>query len=86
VALITEHGYGVSETARHFGMNTHRLRKWQRQLEDNPTGALPGKGRLSAAPEDRHRVRQANKRVRRERDLVKTAALCFANESRCGTP
>jgi transposase len=57
------------------------LRKWQRKLEDNTTDAFPGKGRLSAEQEDLHRLRQENKRLRMERDILKKAAIFFANES-----
>ena len=81
VALITEHGYGVSEAARNLGLNTNMLRKWKRKLEDNATDAFPGKGRLSAEQEDLHRLRQENRRLRMERDILKKAAIFFANES-----
>ena len=81
MALITEHGYGVSEAARNLGLNTNMLRKWKRKLEDNATDAFPGKGRLSAEQEDLHRLRQENRRLRMERDILKKAAIFFANES-----
>lgn len=81
VALITEHGYGVSEAARNLGLHTNMLRKWKRKLEDNATDAFPGKGRLSAEQEDLHRLRQENRRLRMERDILKKAAIFFANES-----
>jgi transposase len=81
VALITEHGYGVSEAARNLGINTNMLRKWKCTLEDNATDAFPGKGHLSAEQEDLHRLRQENRRLRMERDILKKAAIFFANES-----
>jgi transposase len=81
VALITEHGYGVSEAARNLGINANMLRKWKRKLEENVTDAFPGKGHLSAEQEEFQRLRQENKRLRMERDILKKAAIFFANES-----
>ena len=31
VRLVTEHGYGVSETARNLGINAHMLGRWKRE-------------------------------------------------------
>ena len=81
VALITEHGYGMSEAARNLGLHTNMLRKWKRKLEANGTDAFPGKGRLSAEQEEVQRLRQENKRLRMERDILKKAAIFCANES-----
>ena len=33
VRLVTEQGYGVSETARHLGINAHMLGRWKREVE-----------------------------------------------------
>ena len=81
VALITEHGYGVSEAARNLGINVNMLRKWKRHLAEHAADAFPGKGRLSADQEELHRLRQENTRLRMERDILKKAARFFANES-----
>lgn len=81
VSLITNHGYGVSEAARNLGIHTTMLRKWKRQLEQQEAHAFPGNGRLIPAQEELHRLRQENKRLRMERDILKKAALFFANEA-----
>jgi DNA invertase Pin-like site-specific DNA recombinase len=38
VRLITEHGYGVTETARNLGINAHMLGRWKRQVEQQHHG------------------------------------------------
>ena len=81
VSLITNHGYGVSEAARHLGIHANMLRKWKRHLEQQGAHAFPGNGRLTPAQEELHRLRQENKRLRMERDILKKAALFFANEA-----
>jgi len=81
VSLITNHGYGVSEAAHNLGIHATMLRKWKRQLEQQGTQAFPGNGRLTPAQAELHRLRQENKRLRMERDILKKAALFFANEA-----
>jgi transposase-like protein len=58
------------------------LRQWTRQLAEQATDALPGTGRLAAAQEERHRLRQEDTRLRMARDIGKKAPRCFANEAR----
>ena len=81
VSLITEHGYSVSEAARNLGIHANMLRKWKRRLESNVTEAFPGKGHLPAEQAEVERLRQENKRLRMERDILKKATIFFANES-----
>jgi transposase len=81
VSLITDHGDGVSEAARNVGLHANRLRKWKRKLAQQGEKALPGNGRPSPEPEARHRLRQANTRLRMAREILKKAALFFANEA-----
>ena len=81
VSLITHHGYGVSEAARNLGIHATMLRKWQRTVEQQGAHAFPGNGRLSPEQEELQRLRQENKRLRMEREILKKAALFFANET-----
>ena len=81
VSLITNHGYGVSEAARNLGLHATMLRKWKRTLEQQGAQAFPGNGRLSPEQEELHRLRQENTRLRMEREILKKAALFFANET-----
>src|SRR5687768_6457170 len=81
VSLITDHGYGVSEAARHLGRHANMLRKWKRQLAQQGESAFAGTGRLRPAQEALQRLRQANTRLRLEREILKKAALFFANEA-----
>jgi transposase len=69
VRLVTEHHYGVAEAARHVGINTNMLRRWKRERADSGHGAFPGNGRLSPEPEELHRLRAENKRLRMEREI-----------------
>jgi transposase len=80
VRLVTVHGYGVAEAARNLGLNATMLGRWKREQEAQEDRAFPGKGRLSADQEELHRLREENKRLRMEREILKKAAAFFANE------
>ena len=78
---MTVHGYGVAEAARNLGINATMLGRWKREHEARENGAFPGKGRLPPDQEEIHRLREENKRLRMEREILKKAAAFFANES-----
>ena len=82
VRLVTEHGYGVGEAARNLGLNANMLQRWKRELAARENGGFPGKGRLSPEQEELHRLREENKRLRMERDILKKALGFVASESK----
>ena len=49
IRLVTEHGDGVGETARHLGSTAHRLSRWNREADTQQPAACPGNGRVSLA-------------------------------------
>jgi transposase len=81
VRLVTEHGYSVVEAARNLGLNAHMLQRWKRELAARENKAFPGKGRLSPDQEEVHRLREENKRLRMERDILKKALGFVASPS-----
>jgi transposase len=58
------------------------LRRWKRQLQADQNGAFPGQGHRSAEQEELRRLRDENRRLRMERDILKKATAFFAKESR----
>lgn len=86
VRLVTEHGDGVSETARNLGSNAHMLGRWKREVEAQQSAAFPGNGRVSPDQEELQRLREDNKRLRMARDMLKKALGYFASGSTCGMP
>ena len=55
--LVTEQGYGVSETARHLGINAQMAGRWKREFDTKGRAAFPGNGRMSSAQEEWQRLR-----------------------------
>jgi transposase len=80
VRLITEQRYGVAETARNLGVNVNMLRRWKQEYTTHATAAFPGNGRLTPEQEELRRLREENKRLRMERDILKNAMRFFVND------
>ena len=82
VRLIAEKGYSIAETSRNLGVEYSVLRRWNRQLADDPQNAFPGKGRLKAPGEELRRVKRKLERVIEARDILKKALACFAEDQK----
>jgi transposase len=51
VKLITEKGYSIAEASRNLGVEYSVLRRWKKQLADDPQNAFPGKGKRKPGDE-----------------------------------
>ncbi len=80
VKLIIEQGYSVAQAADSLGISATVLRTWKKKLQAEGEQAFPGKGRLNQTDEQLHKLRQENKRLRMERDILKKATAFFAKE------
>ncbi len=81
IRLATNNSYGVSETARRLGINANMLRRWKRETETTPNGVFTGNGHESPEQDELRRLREENKRLRMERDILKKTVIFFASES-----
>jgi len=82
VRLVTEQGYSMSQAARNLDVNINMLRRWKKQINEQGQDAFPGKGRLLPEQEELYRLREENKRLRMEREILKKTVTFFANELR----
>ena len=82
VRLVTEQGYSMSQAARNLDININMLRRWKHQMNEQGQEAFPGKGRLLPEQEELYRLREENKRLRMEREILKKTVTFFANELR----
>jgi transposase len=81
VRLVTDQGDGVAEAARHLGLKASMRGRWKREGEPPMTGAFPGHGRVALDQEEVSHVREENRRLRRERDMLNKALGFCASES-----
>lgn len=74
VKMVTEQGYKITEAARNLDINANLLGRWKEQLsaQDQEVDSTENK--------ELKVLREENKRLRMERDILKKATAFFANE------
>jgi transposase len=77
VSLVTEQGYSNAEAARNLGINDNLLRTWRKKYAAEEHGE-PAMSETEV--EELRRLREENRRLRLERDILKKATAFFANE------
>lgn len=82
VRLITEKGYSIAEASRNLGVEYSVLRRWKKQLADDPHNAFPGKGQLKASDQELRALQRELERVKEERDILKKALAYFAEDQK----
>ena len=73
VRMVTEGGHSMAQVARDLGIRRDMLRRWRRQLADDPGQAFPGVGQRKSRDEEVWRLRRQLERVTAERDILKKA-------------
>lgn len=81
VKLVTERGVGVSQAARDLDVGETVLRRWMRELSQDPQQAFPGQGVMKPEQAEIDRLRKEVAKLKMERDILKKAAAYFARES-----
>jgi transposase len=76
-----EQGYNQSEAARNLGIDRGMLGRWVREFQDDESEAFRGNGKLTAEGEELRRLREENRRLKMERDILKKATAFFAKAS-----
>ncbi len=78
--LVTDEGYKIAEAARNLDINANMLRRWIQETKEGAGSAFPGKGNQSPEQEELRRLREENKRLKLEREILKKATAFFAKE------
>ncbi len=79
VRLVTEQGCSVPQAAKNLGVDPCSLRGWVKKFSSEP-GVTPADGQGAMQAELR-RLREENRRLTMERDILKKATAFFAKES-----
>ena len=77
--LVVEHGYTFKEAAKRLGTTEWSIRQWVQKFRQN--GALPPVGAAQPQADELRRLRQENKRLQLENEILKKAAAYFARDS-----
>jgi transposase len=81
VELVIKQGYTVARAAKSLDINRSVLTRWRREYLEKEKGAFPGSGHQSGETEELSRLREENRQLRLEKEILKKAAAFFARES-----
>jgi len=79
VKMVTEEKRVAAEVARDLGITSNLLHTWKLKYMQEPSLAFPGKGNLNEQDAYIRKVERENRRLKEEIDLLKKAAVYFAN-------
>mgnify|MGYP006270752875 CR=1 FL=1 len=81
IELVTKQDYTISQAAINLGINSSMLRRWRNEYRAREEAAFPGTGHQPPQLEELNRLREENRRLKLEREILKKAAAFFAKES-----
>jgi transposase len=81
VKMVRERGVALAQAARDLDLNENMLRRWIKELSEDPQDAFPGLGNMKPEQAEIARLQKEVAKLRTERDILKKAAAYFAKES-----
>jgi transposase len=81
VALVMEQGYAISVAAQNLGIAPKILSRWKGEHQQHRDAAFPGQGHQTPEQAELRQLREDNRRLRMERDILKKATAFFARHS-----
>ena len=81
-AIELARAVGPAEASKSLGVHANTITRWKRDLESQGDHAFPGNGRSSSPESELTRLREENRQLRLEREILKKAAAFFAKEGR----
>ena len=82
VSLVTEQNYKISEAAKSLGISANMLGRWVKEQENEGAHAFRGNGKLTPEQQELRQLREENKRLKMEKEILKKATVFFAKETK----
>jgi len=82
ISLVLEQGYTQAEAARSLEVNANMLGRWIKEHEAADGQAFRGNGKLTPEQAEIRRLREENRRLKMEKEILKKATVFFAKETR----
>ena len=83
ISLVLDQGLTIAEAARSLGIRANMIGRWVKESQADTNGqAFRGNGKLTAEQEEIRRLKLENKRLKLERQILKEAAVFFAQETK----
>jgi len=78
IQMVEQKGMTMRESSEALGINEGMLWRWLKEYKDGKFQAFPGNGRMSDKDAEIARLRQENRRLLAEREILKKATILFA--------
>jgi transposase len=82
ISLVLDQGYSRSEAARSLDINANMLCRWIKEYQSEDGQAFRGNGTLSPEQAEIRRLKEENRRLKMEKDILKKATVFFAKETK----
>ena len=82
INLVKEQGYSRADAARSLSINANMLSRWIKEFEADRGDAFRGNGKLTDEQLEIRQLREENRRLKMEKDILKKAAAFFAQETK----
>lgn len=82
ISLVKDQGYSRAEAARSLSINPNVLSRWIKEHEADRGDAFRGNGKLTAEQLELRQLREENRRLKMEKEILKKAAAFFAQETK----
>ena len=82
ISLVLDQGYSQTEAARSLAINANMLGRWIKEHQSDDGQAFRGNGKLTEEQLEIRRLREENRLLKLEKDILKKAAVFFAKETK----
>lgn len=82
VNLVLEQGYERKTAAESLGVKYELLCRWVKEASQEDGQAFRGQGKLTEEQAEIRRLREENKRLKMEKEILKKATVFFAQETK----
>jgi len=83
ISLVLEQGYSRAEAARSLSINPNVITRWIKEHESEDATSFRGNGKLTTDQLEIRRLREENKRLKMEKEILKKAAV--SSTGHCNT-
>jgi transposase len=82
ISLVLDQGYTQTEAARSLAIDATMLGRWIKEYQSEDGQAFRGNGKLTEEQLEIRRLREENRLLKLEKEILKKAAVFFAKETK----
>lgn len=82
ISLVLEQGYERKSASESLGIKYEMLCRWIKEAAKEDGQLFRGQGKLTEDQAEIRRLREENKRLKMEKEILKKAAVFFAQETK----